>query len=365
MTNQTESRIAGGPAILAAGQPTPAPDNTEQGPWTIHGLALPADAVTYGQSHERTYWPADVVEAATEALREAHVVRGHPDEVGLSDIVGQVTDVRFIEGLGLAYEAAVDDPDVAKQAERGRVDASPYLYRVLGDHDEARDARVATEILDVRDLGIVPNGAAPGTGVQSGPHPEFAGVSASASGSGPGSTTASEAAVEVEEALSQAFGGGAGGILDEPMTNDTDGTPEAIEALESRVEQLEQDNEQLREENATAREIYAEALSEHSPFDTETLTAKFDLGELRERVEATEEADVTPQVSPRTSSPSPSPDASGSEGDGTAGIEALSAAEQERLETLEQRRDLFRGRPGMADHVEQIETEIADLRGDN
>ena len=323
-----EARVSGGPAMLAAGEPTP-DESDDAGPWTVHGLALASDAITFGQSRKRTLWPADVVADGVDALRGAPVVRGHPEDPGPEDALGEVTDARFIDGKGLAYEAEIDDAEIARQVERGRVDASPYLYRKLAEGDET-DTHEATEILGVRDLGIVLDGAGDGTEIQAGAAPT------------PDSQTA--------EALSAAFSS----ERDSTMSNQPD--RDTVEALESEVEALQEENEQLREENESARTMYAEALADHSPFDTETLTERFELSELRDRVEDTDGATVEPEVSPRTSG--------GSSDDGEA-AEALSAADEERVEALQQRRRLFADRDGMSGYVEEIDEEIADLTGDN
>jgi len=62
------------------------------------------------------------------------------------------------------------------------------------------------------------------------------------------------------------------------------------------------------------------------------------------------------------------PDAQNPGTDGEAGVEALSADEQEELEALEAEADLFRGRDGMSEHVESIENQMESLTdngGDN
>jgi hypothetical protein len=316
-------RLSTGIAALADGE-------TDGDTYLAHGLALAADSVTYGQSRERTYWSNDVVETATEMLDGAHIVANHPndDEVGIEHIVGQVTRTAFEPGVGVLWEGEIDDPEVAELIENGRVDASPYLYRRLGEFSDERDAHVVEEILGVRDLGVVRDGAGDGTGIEAG---------------------ASDLAEATAEALSHAFPAGTSKVVENETTVEM-AHEERIEELQEALATRDERIESLESEVETLRRPYVEALTEGSNLSPEDVSVDTD-----GLVERFGDDDGKLTAAPLSSAPPT---------DEPTETEALSAEDEQRVEALEQRIDTFADRPGMSEHVEALEAELAELTGE-
>lgn len=352
---ESESRESGGEIEIPEDGGDPF-DEDDPGPWPAHGFALPADAVTFGQSREPTFWPSEVVEAATEELIGKHLIRDHPKDPSIDDILGEVLDAEFIEERGLAWVGEIDDRETAQKAYRGRLSASPYLYRLLGPYSEEHDARVAREILKIRDLGVVTTGAGEGTEIEAGPHPELSLSDAD------GEPTATA------EALSAAFSEEftkftTSNINSEDkdnntnMQNDTDGD---IDELRGELAELRERNDRLEAENDLLRQPYVEALTEGTPLSaddvtisTEELVERF--GEDAEDVEESVGDDLSAAkltAEPITGSePAPA----------DAQAEALSAASPEDVELARKLQDdLDMLGPNAP---EQLKDDIADAVG--
>lgn len=359
-TPEPERETGGGATLAPEGGDPFDPD--DKGPWTAHGVAIPADATTYGKSKKKTYWPSDVVKEGADELADRHLIKNHPDDPGIEDIIGQITDHEFIEGLGLAWQGEIDDRETAKKVSRGRVQASPYLFRLLGERSDEHDARKAKRILKIRDLGIVREGAGDQfgekTGVEAGPHPELnpengetAEALAAAFDPEQHDTTGDDPAAPASTVETAESG-------DSTMTNG-ESADDGEEQLRKRISELEDENDRLESENEQAREGFAEALEAGSRFDAKTLTEKFTLEELRDHADAQGDGDglTIEPVSGGT------PDEQNPGTDSEVGAEALSADEQDELESLEKQADLFRGRDGMEEYVETIESEMSALTG--
>lgn len=146
----------------------------DDGPWTVNGVALPENEAATGVAGDPVFYPATVLEAATDALVGRNIVddRDHDNldraNPAVENIIGEVTATSFEPGVGLLYEGEVDDPETAKQIERGRVDPSPMLWRHLGEYDDDREAYPAEEIVRFRDLAVVSEGASAGASIQPG-----------------------------------------------------------------------------------------------------------------------------------------------------------------------------------------------------
>ena len=124
-----------------------------------------------------------------------------------------------------------------------------------------------------------------------------------------------------------------------------------VAELKNRVETLENERETVAQE-------YAEALAAHSEvLDADDYVERFDVGELAERYDGLEAASLADEPTVR-----------GGDGDG-GGTESanLSAAEAERVESLEAKREKWAGRDSRLaeNQVEQIDAELAELRGDD
>lgn len=165
--------IEGGIAVLSSG-------TDDEGQTTVNGIALGENDITQGMAEKRTLWPGDVLEAAADGLAGKPLVRNHPgvektdDGVRLDpkppieEVVGEVTDSRYEEGVGILFQADVDDATIAEQIDRGRAEVSPVVGRQLGEFDDDLDAHPVEQITGFRDLGVVVDGASPSNSIQMG-----------------------------------------------------------------------------------------------------------------------------------------------------------------------------------------------------
>lgn len=173
--------------IALASQKSSPEFEDESDPIEVNGVALGEGDTTRGASGIATYWPGDVLREAASMLEgKPIVVNNNPEshapgsQPPVSDIVGEVTDTAYAEGVGIIYQGEVDDYDIAQKIARGRVDVSPVMARTLGDYDEQRDARVAESISEFRDLGIVFQGASASNSIEIGPNPSAAALAGEA-----------------------------------------------------------------------------------------------------------------------------------------------------------------------------------------
>ncbi len=165
----------------------------EDDTYIARGMALGAGDVTNGGSGKATYWPPEVVEEAAEGLAGQplatatdHTADGPQHQTPPEAIVGEVrwSDFGEVDGkAGVLYETEVDDPDIARNIENGRIEVSPLVFRDVvssdeydGDVPEEADY-VATDIKKWRDLATVRQGASPSNHIEPG---EAAAMSAEA-----------------------------------------------------------------------------------------------------------------------------------------------------------------------------------------
>lgn len=175
MTTDTQrDTFEHGIGVLAAGNTTdevPAND-----PIQVNGVALPVNTVLQGGQGERHYFPASVLERAAEQLAGANIVKNFHELEGQApadDVIGEVTDAAFSEGVGLVYEGELIDEDIAQAVLQGYLDVSPTVARSLGEYDEGRDARRVDAIAGFRDLAVVQQGQ-PGASIDVGANPAVA-----------------------------------------------------------------------------------------------------------------------------------------------------------------------------------------------
>jgi len=114
--------------------------------YIARGMALGAGDVTQGGSGKATYWPPEVVEEAAEGLAGQplatatdHTADGPQHQTPPEAIVGEVrwSDFGEVDGkAGVLYETEVDDPDIARNIENGRIEVSPLVFRDVVSSDE-------------------------------------------------------------------------------------------------------------------------------------------------------------------------------------------------------------------------------------
>jgi hypothetical protein len=93
-------------------------DDYEQ---VVHGVAHGADELTRGQNGLK-YWPAAELKKAAPTLEGRTVYEVHGD--GDREAVGAVLRAAYQDGLGVVYEAGIDDPDVAEELASGQREVS-------------------------------------------------------------------------------------------------------------------------------------------------------------------------------------------------------------------------------------------------
>lgn len=291
----------------------------QDGKYIARGMALGAGDVTNGGSGKRTLWPEETLQEAAEGLAGQplatstdHTADGPQSQTPPDAIVGEITwsDYGEVDGqAGVLYEAEVDNPDIARNIENGRIEVSPLVFRELEEHDGDEADYVATEIKKWRDLATVRQGASPSNHIEPG---EVAAMSAEALfdavESMQGEQTSNESA-ESDEDTGPSDDGESGGNPsssaanednesmsdnDNDLTREEEAVLSAAESLESPVEALEaysaaeqpsivdeetsevvptDEYESLQEQVGEMESIMGEALSERTDLKESTIEA--------------------------------------------------------------------------------------------
>ena len=167
-------QINGGYAALAV-EETDTPTQSSQ---LVHGIAIGEGDITIGGSGKRTYWPQETLEAAAEGLEGQplatdtnHTADNPKPQTPVEAIAGEVVWAGYKDGVGVLYEAEVDDPELADKIENGRLEVSPLVSREIEAMEDGPAPFKATEINHWRDLALVANGAAPSNSIQPGEAP--------------------------------------------------------------------------------------------------------------------------------------------------------------------------------------------------
>lgn len=361
------------------------------GPWTVHGVAIGEGDVTSGVTEDGeekpTHWPAEVLREGADGLEGRHLVDDSDHEntqavdPPVDAIVGEVTDVAYKDGVGVVYEAEVDDPQIAKQADRGRIDVSPAIFRKRGEFDEDLGAAPAEQIVHWRDLATVANGAAPSNSITTGSAAEALQVEALQATFGPadeggnspedpGATDSTSAADSTDTDTTMDLTEDEEKLIHEARATDDPAVVSAdVEALAESAEEYEEpaliesdELEALTESVDEVESIMAEALAERTGLTVETAEA-LGLEAMRHEFENDDgefEAEVLMQ----------SPEAGGADdgdalgdggGDDDVGLEALSADERTQIEDLGARAETMES--VAPDHAETLRAEAADVAG--
>lgn len=163
-------RLTPGVARLAAGV------DEDDGAHPVRIVPIPEGETTTGLSGTPTHWPRETLKRAVDAgvwqgakLLKSPGGPGHKEMEALADpdnIIGQVTDVRYEEGVGPVLKGNVIDEHMARLVDHGLVGVSPDLYRELGEFDDQLGAAPATDILDVPYITILDRGASEGATIE-------------------------------------------------------------------------------------------------------------------------------------------------------------------------------------------------------
>lgn len=361
-------------------------------PHVVHGVAHGEDELTHGLNGPK-YWPADEVEAAAASLEGRTVYVSHDD--GGRRAIGEVLRAAYEDGVGVVYEAGLEDEAIAEELSLGKREVSIEAGNPDDvDRHEETDAAILRGY-EYTALTTPERGASPGNYTAPGPADQNPAVAAL-------SAAAVEAAldgedVDVESALAENdLAVDAGALLsaatdtvrtDDPtgarspgrdtptedtMSNDPDNDPDVeallervdekddrIESLEDSLEdtkaELEQKNEQIEameDDLAEAKRDIAARLADHSPvLEEDDLVEKFEIAELREKADALDDtnADADPDVQ------------SGSGGGGSPSA-SLEDDDADRIEEIEAKLSHVRGALPQS-RIEELEEEAAELAG--
>jgi len=153
-------------------------DYNDSEPFVVSGVALGEGDTTIGGSGKQTYWPKDVLKEAAEGLQGQplatdmnHTADDPKQQTPVDAVVGEVTWSGYAPGIGVVYEAELDDESLAEKVANGRLEVSPLVARDLEPREEGNAEYEATEIHRWRDLALVVNGAAPSNEITVGDNP--------------------------------------------------------------------------------------------------------------------------------------------------------------------------------------------------
>lgn len=285
-------------------------------PYVTHGVAIGANEVTHGANGAK-FWSSTVLRQAVQSLVGVPLTKNHDDDT-VESVVGEVVDAAFEEGVGIVFEAEIDDEGLATKVARGRLEVS--IHALHSDGGRTSEGELIVEDVRFLDLSLVPRGGSPANYVEAGNSPSDALASLSADNvseilsdtdtsmtddtdnidddeaalESDEESEETEAEVEADEADTET--GEAEVEADEADDVDDEAEVEADEAdvevdeaaLEEEIESLRAENQSLRNEVESVRLEYAETLCEDSPFDAETMASKLTFDELRDTFEEAE-----------------------------------------------------------------------------
>jgi hypothetical protein len=153
-------------------------DTATQDSIVVNGVAIGEGDVTIGGSGKQTLWPRETLQEAAEGLQGQplatdmnHTADGAKAQTPVEAVVGEVTWSGYKPGVGVLYEAEVDDPDIARKIQNDRLEVSPLVFRELEPLASNEADFKATDIQKWRDLSLVVDGAAPSNEIQVGENP--------------------------------------------------------------------------------------------------------------------------------------------------------------------------------------------------
>ncbi|MWV65911.1 hypothetical protein GRS48_13940 [Halorubrum sp. JWXQ-INN 858] len=306
-------------------------------PYTVHGVAIGANEVTYGKNGPK-FWPDTALQAAVQSLVGVPLNKNHDDKT-VESVVGEVVDAGFEPGIGIVFEAEIDDEELATKVARGRLEVS--VHALHGDGGRTSEGEVIVEDVRFLDLSLVPRGGSPSNYVEAGEHTSevLASLSVSdvdailaTSGSDSTSTMTDDNTDDIEpddeeaevEADTESDETGEAEVeADDESEKTEEATVEADDESEATGEaELEGDelldeiatlrsqNQELRNELQSVRLEYASQLSEDTAFEAEMLAEKFSFDELREAFDEAEASLITSNDD-ETSEATPAPQTGG------------------------------------------------------
>lgn len=365
-------------------------------PLTVRGVAIAEDAITFGGSKERRYWPREALAESADGLAGRKLVddSAHdlPDDYAIEDIpkqppiesvIGEVTDSRYEDGVGVVYEAEVDDEDVAALVQNSRVSTSPFLFPKLGEMDEERDARRVEGVAHWRDLAVVSEGNS-GASIEpaamaserltaealaavfstdgeggDGPHDDPKGASTGPDGDadGEGGTPSQEAPMELsdteKEIISRSRAMDSPTVVEESLAE----TAQTAEQFDEPKLVETDDYEALSAEVESVKGVLAEALADRTGMKAETAEAL----SLKAIVAEFEDEEGEFSVDALTQEPEAGGDGEEEEEESGPDVDSLSNEEREEIDSLASRAETFDSID--AEHADALRQEAADIAG--
>jgi len=156
MSTQTQSTFTSRTAGLAETEA----DDTH----VINGVAIGAGDVTHGLSRKSKVWQPDELRAAASTLEGAEIKALHSDAV-----VGEVTKAGFEPGVGVLYEAELEDEKLAAGVASGRLSVSIEATHFDGGTVDTPEGKaMAATNITFDGLAIVQKDAAPSASAKPG-----------------------------------------------------------------------------------------------------------------------------------------------------------------------------------------------------
>lgn len=310
-------------------------------PYVTHGVAIGANEVTHGANGAK-FWSSTELRQAVQSLVGVPLTKNHDDDT-VESVVGEVVDAAFEEGVGIVFEAEIDDEGLATKVARGRLEVS--VHALHADGGRTSEGELIVEDVRFLDLSLVPRGGSPANYVEAGNSPSSALASLSADNvseilsdadtsmtddtdntdeeeaalESDEESEETEAEVEADEAEADTETGEAEVESDEDV--DDEAEVEADEAdedldtasLEEEIESLRAENQSLRNEVESVRQEYAETLCEGTHFDAEMMASKLSFDELRDAFEEAE-ASLVSDTDASEVEATPAPQTGGGEG---------------------------------------------------
>jgi len=147
-------------------------DDTDGPPYTIHGVALGENDITFGTSGIKKVWPAGELERSAHTLQNTNLVVDHSQRA--VDVVGKVTKAGYKDGVGIIYEAELYDEDLADKVQHGLLEVSIRGYHIdVDEMSEDDNGAKIVEDIEFDNLSIVPQGASPSNTLEMGAHAEL------------------------------------------------------------------------------------------------------------------------------------------------------------------------------------------------
>jgi len=92
----------------------------------VSGVALKPHSQSIGSSGIEKKWPAEELKKGAASLNGCTVYAG--DDRTVSGVIGSVIEASYEEGVGVTYEAIIEDEEIGRKIKEGTVELAPRLY---------------------------------------------------------------------------------------------------------------------------------------------------------------------------------------------------------------------------------------------